>query len=221
MSDDAARQVPTSSDLSRPVATGSDSEYSLSIEEALARYEAAGLPRTTRSIQRYCAKGDLDAHRVETPFGEKFVITPASVDRHIAYIHEVRPVATGRDMPRQVAAAVAPETIVEKANGFAATRGDEPRPPATIEPMSRPVAATDDRYVALLEKENDFLREQVAVKDEQIRGLGGLIQQSNGLTGSLHKLLTPLIGRRGAAPSEERVHTYMPDDEAGDNDPTA
>lgn len=31
-------------------------------------------------------KGDLDAHRVETPFGEKFLITAASVDRHIAYI---------------------------------------------------------------------------------------------------------------------------------------
>ena len=51
-------------DLPRPAATSDDSDYSLSIEEALARYEAAGLPRTTRSIQRYCAKGDLDAHRV-------------------------------------------------------------------------------------------------------------------------------------------------------------
>src|SRR5260221_5564719 len=60
------------------------------MEDALARYEQAGLPRTSRSIQRYCAKGDLDCHRVETPFGVKFLITPASVDRHIAYIKEVR-----------------------------------------------------------------------------------------------------------------------------------
>jgi hypothetical protein len=84
MSDDNQRQEgATSPDLSRPAATSGDSEYSLSIEEALALYEAAGLGRTTRSIQRYCAKGDLDAHRVETPFGEKFLITPASVERHI------------------------------------------------------------------------------------------------------------------------------------------
>src|SRR6266436_4864305 len=96
-------EATTTSDLSRQAATTDDSEYSLSIEEALIRYEAAGLPRTTRSIQRYCAKGDLDAHRVETPFGEKFLITPASVDRHIAYINEVRLVMTGRGMPRQVA----------------------------------------------------------------------------------------------------------------------
>jgi hypothetical protein len=78
MGDDKTRQEgATSLDLSQHAATSDDSEYSLSIDEALARYEAAGLPRTTRSIQRYCAKGDLDAHRVETPFGDKFLIKPA------------------------------------------------------------------------------------------------------------------------------------------------
>ncbi|MBV9824744.1 MAG: hypothetical protein JO001_03545 [Alphaproteobacteria bacterium] len=73
MSDDNQRQEgATTPDLSRHAATGDDSEFSLSIEDALARYEAAGLPRTMRSIQRYCAKGHLDAHRIETPFGENF-----------------------------------------------------------------------------------------------------------------------------------------------------
>ena len=82
MSDDNPRQeVATSTDLSRHAATSDDIDYSLSVEEALARYETAGVPRTPRSIQRYCAKGDLDAHRVEMPFGDKFLITPASVDR--------------------------------------------------------------------------------------------------------------------------------------------
>ena len=101
--DDQPRHAATSRDLSRQAATSDDTKYSLSIEEALARYEAAGLPRTMRSIQRYCAKGDLDAHRIETTFGEKFLIKPASVDRHISYIHEVRHAATGRDLSRQVA----------------------------------------------------------------------------------------------------------------------
>jgi hypothetical protein len=73
MSDDDPRQeAATSTDVPRHAAIGDDSDYSLSIDEALARYEAAGVPRTPRSIQRYCAKGDLDAHRVETPFGDKF-----------------------------------------------------------------------------------------------------------------------------------------------------
>jgi hypothetical protein len=87
-------------DLSRPVATTPDSDFILSIDDALERYARAGLPRTPRSIQRYCAKGHLDCRRVETGFGEKYLISPASVDKHIAYIEEVRPVATSRDLSR-------------------------------------------------------------------------------------------------------------------------
>src|SRR5918911_3112140 len=94
-------------DTSRQDATRPDSDYSLSIEEAAARYEHAGHPRTDRSIQRYCAKGHLDCRRIETAFGEKYLISPASVAKHIAYIEEVRPVATRRDLPRQVATAAA------------------------------------------------------------------------------------------------------------------
>ena len=89
-------------DPSRQAATNNDSDYSLSIEEALERYDHAGHPRTARSVQRYCAKGHLDCRRMETPFGEKYLINPASVAKHIAYIEEVRPTATGRDETRYV-----------------------------------------------------------------------------------------------------------------------
>src|ERR1700688_1609593 len=90
-------------DTPRPVATSPDSDFTLTIDEALERYARAGLPRTPRSIQRYCAKGHLDSRRIETAFGEKYLISPASIDKHIAYIEEVRPVATSRDKSRQVA----------------------------------------------------------------------------------------------------------------------
>ena len=89
-------------DLSRQAATSPDSEYTLTIDEALQRYDHAGHPRTARSVQRYCALGHLDCRRMETPFGEKYLISPASVAKHIAYIEEVRPTATGHDMSRQV-----------------------------------------------------------------------------------------------------------------------
>ena len=56
-------------DLSRPVATTPDSEYSLSVDDAAERYDHAGHPRTIRAIQRYCAKGDLDCRRMETQSG--------------------------------------------------------------------------------------------------------------------------------------------------------
>jgi len=62
-------------DQSRPAATTPDSDFILSIDEALVRYAKAGHPRTPRSVQRYCAKGHLECRRLETPYGEKYLIT--------------------------------------------------------------------------------------------------------------------------------------------------
>jgi hypothetical protein len=222
MSDDKERQEATTSrDLSRHAATSGDSDYSLSIEDALALYEAAGLPRTMRSIQRYCAKNHLDAHRVETPFGEKFLITPASVERHIAYVKEVRSVATSRDLSRHAATTVALENRDDSNTEVAATGDDQPRQAATEEdlshpvapqpePVSRPVAANGD-YVAQLEKrlgdkegEIGFLRTEITVKNEQIKDLTERARETNVLIGGLQKMLTPLLGR---AEAPKTTHT--------------
>jgi hypothetical protein len=89
---------PMTDDMSRPVATTPDSDFTLTIDEALEQYARAGLPRTPRSIQRYCAKGHVDCRRRETSFGEKYMISPTSVAKHIAYIEEVRPIATSTDL---------------------------------------------------------------------------------------------------------------------------
>jgi hypothetical protein len=93
---DADQQVT----LSRHVAPSPD-DYSLTIEESALRYEHAGHPRTTRSIQRYCAQGHLECIRQEPSFDEKYLITAASVARHIAQIEEITR-ATSRDRARQV-----------------------------------------------------------------------------------------------------------------------
>ena len=49
-----------------------------------------------RAIQKYCALSKLDCHKVETETGEKYLVAPYSVERHITYIKEVRTVANGR-----------------------------------------------------------------------------------------------------------------------------
>jgi hypothetical protein len=118
-------------DPSRPVATSHDSEYSLTIEDAGALYQQAGLSRTPRTIQRYCEKGHLVSRLVDTSFGsEKYLITPASVTRHIAYLKEVRPASTGRGLSRHDATDV-----------VAQHTHDEPRHEASTSPdLSRPVA---------------------------------------------------------------------------------
>lgn len=187
-----------SDDQPRPAATSDDTEYSLTIEDAAQLYERAGLPRTLRTIQRYCAKGHLDSHRIETPYGEKFLITPASVMKHIAYIEEVRPVAAGRDEPRPVATGrdtrETPTTV-------------EPRQPPTSRDEPRPAATSDDmssRYVTGLERENDFLRGQITVKDDQIKDLTERARETNHVIAGLQKMLTPLLGRTSAQSSPDR-----------------
>lgn len=173
-------------DLSRHAAASLDSDYSLSIEDAAVLYERAGHPRTLRSIQRYCAKGHLDCRRMETPFGEKFMIAPESVNKHIAYIEEVRPVSTGRDLPRPDATHVAPP-------GHAEIAAPSQPQPATPDDLSRHVAA-HARYIERLEGENEFLRKQVSVKDDQIKDLTERARETNHLIAGLQKMLTPLLG---------------------------
>ena len=188
-------------DTPRQVATGLDTEYSLTIDDAAAMYERAGLPRTLRSIQRYCAKGDLDAHRVETAYGEKFLITPASVKKHIAYIEEVRYATAGRDEPRPVATGRNEEALNTSGSRQPVSGRDEPRQDAASGEMM-------SRYVARLEGENEFLRGQIAVKDDQIKEQTERARETNILIGGLQKMLTPLLGRGSTSPLD---HSQQPD----------
>jgi hypothetical protein len=120
----------TTNDQPRLVATPNDSDFTLTIDDALALYAEAGIPRTPRSIQRYCAKEHLTSRRIETEFGEKYLITRASVEKHIAYIKEVTP-ATSRDVPRPVATTVAAENKNDTPRQEPATTTDQPRHVAT------------------------------------------------------------------------------------------
>ena len=110
--DDQNFSVAPSRDLSRQDATDNDTDFSLSLEEVAERYDRAGHPRTLRSLQRYCASGHLDARKIATTMGDKYLVTPQSVARHIAQIVEfsqLGAVATGRDTSRLVATITAPE----------------------------------------------------------------------------------------------------------------
>lgn len=192
-----------SDDQSRPVATSDDKDFTLTIEAALERYARAGLPRTPRSIQRYCAKGHLQCRLMETPFGEKYLITPESIDKHIAYVEEVRQAATSPDMPRPVATSrdesrqvATPETAAKAPESHLANTVVAPD-------LSRPVAA---EYVTRLEGENDFLRKQIGVKDEQIKDLTERARETNHLIAGLQKMLTPLLGSHTKPPTGDNVN---------------
>jgi hypothetical protein len=166
-----------------------DHEYSLSVEQAAELYAAAGHPRTKRAIQKYCALTKLDCHKVETETGEKYLVAPYSVARHLAYINEVRTDATSRDQTRTDATVRA----LEDNDGQPTNGNEQPRTDAAVRPM-------DDRFIALLENENSFLRAQVEKKDEQISALLDRDKETNTLIHRLQAMLAPLL----VAPSERR-----------------
>jgi hypothetical protein len=174
----------------RPAATTDEHTFLLSVEEAADRYAAAGHPRTIRAIQKYCRRGDLESQKVETTYGERYLITPASIDRHIAMIIE-RSQAAGLEQTR-------PAATVRS--------GDSPEKlslegPENVREQPRPVATEfQDRYVTHLEEENKFLREQNTVLLERVK-------ETNILTGRLQEMLTPLLGASDrAVKSSERDH---------------
>jgi len=168
----------------RPAASTDEHAFLLSVEEAADRYAAAGHPRTIRAIQKYCGRGDLESQKVETTFGHRYLITPESIDRHIAQIIE-RSQTNVREQPRPAAFV---RSAKQQGHG-----SDEPS--ATLREQPRPDAA-DDRYVALLERDNEFLRGQVSAKDDQIK-------QANVLTQGLQRLIASLTGNPDPAAQPE------------------
>jgi hypothetical protein len=71
------------------------------------------------------------------------------------------------------------------------TGRDEPRHDAAE-------SETVSRYVERLEGENEFLRGQIGVKDDQIKDLTERARETNHLIAGLQKMLTPLLGRAGS-----------------------
>jgi hypothetical protein len=162
---------------------------SLTVEEAAQRYEEAGVPRTIRRVQKYCARGDLQCRKVETEFGEKYIITAESIDRHIAQIRDAL-VAAGRAPARSDA----PERTPEFRDIL------PPKPPTPPDAPARPNASGRD-YVEQLERrigekddEIQFLRSEVGVKNDQIKDLTERARETNHLIAGLQKMLTPLLG---------------------------
>ena len=214
MSDDVL-PVATRRDEPRQVATSPD-QYTLTIDEAARRYEHAGHPRTIRSIQRYCAKGHLDCLRQETTFGDKYLITPESVARHIAQIDELAS-ATRRDQSRQVATNIAPpqhENVAEIGARQAGAPTDDPsRHDATSRDRSGPVAGDDrgapalpppdtryveqleirigekDKVISMLTSELDTKNHQIVAQNQQIGVMLEREKETNYLMQGFQKLM--------------------------------
>lgn len=222
-------------DTPRPAATELDSpDFTLTIEDTLQLYANAGHPRTPRTIQRYCALGHLECRKVTTTLGDKYFVSPQSVTRHIAQIAEMRDIgmrATMHDMSRTVAtdrdASTPVAQTVEAAHEVKETgaphdtprqvnsaTSDELRQGAT--PQNTPNqldGAMTAKYMQTIERENEFLREQVQTKDKQITELSARFSETQRLVAGLQRMIAPLLGQadpyRAASP-ESGEHRDQP-----------
>ena len=209
-------------DMSRPAATGSDTDYTLSLEEVSDRYAKAGHPRTLRSLQRYCVNGHLDAQKIATATGDKFLVTPLSVARHIAQIEELTALdsaATGRDTPRPVATPIAAQDSAQEEEPPTSTADDMPRQAPTgadkqhkkrqrhrtCRAMSRGL----EREVEQAKDERDFLREQIDRKDRTIDSLLERDRETNFLIRGLQELI-PRLGIGRSEPPQSRQPDAQP-----------
>ena len=158
--------------------TGFEPVYSLDLNEVSAHFDEALLPRSRRTLLRYCQHQKLDCTKVETMHGEQYFVSEPSVQRLIAEILERErftrppkgdiPHETRQGTPGHVA--VGPAQI-QPANVQPDTVGQtEAKPPADQgEPRQvDELASVDERLLKQLERENGLIRDQLEKKDAQI-----------------------------------------------------
>lgn len=153
MPDGSAAHGLPSPDMSGHVQPNPPTPFTLTVEEAVARYAQLGHPRNPRSIRRFCQQGTIDCRKVSTSnFSELYLIDPASIERHVKEIAETFPTPL-RDMSTH----------------------DLPSPDKAGQDRPRPETKDqfvhDTRYVALLEKVNADQAEQLKIKDSQIASM--------------------------------------------------
>ena len=101
----------TINDTSRNDAAERDqARHTLSAEETSAIFADAGVPRSVRTVQRYCQKGHLACITVDTEISEKYLIDRNSVERRIKELQQLDRIlsstgdATSREETRHGAA---------------------------------------------------------------------------------------------------------------------
>jgi hypothetical protein len=65
------------------------SQYTLTVEEASKIFISAGIPRSPRTVVRYCSNKHLDCIKVDTERNEKYLVSPSSLDTRIEELKQV------------------------------------------------------------------------------------------------------------------------------------
>jgi len=193
--------------------TGAKPVFSLDMNQVSLLFDEAQLPRSRRTLLRYCQHDKLDCTKVETLHGEQYFVSEASVERLVAEILErerftrLPQVDNYPGAPGQTPAGL---VALEKENPHPGSDGQGTADPGQTgqETAPRP-ALTDERLIKQIEGENDLLRTQMEVKDKQIERMNSQIDDLIERGREDKHLLQNFQRKLGmlAAPEEGRVYS--------------
>ena len=168
-----------------PVAVLADAlDYTLTVPQArelfLSRQRKVPAPRT---LQGYCAEAKIAGQKIHTTTGVEWLINAASLDRFI----ESQQVITSAPPP--LPAPHAPQQVEKPLNDAPATSAISAARGASPAPVAEAGIEMLKKEIGYLERENAILREQVTMKDDQIK-------QGNILTLGLQRMVQQLTGGR-------------------------
>lgn len=202
MTDDV-RHSPT------PLDIGDDQVPLVTLDVVATHFSAAGLPRSMRTLQRYCASGTLECIKEATETGDTYFVSGASIDSAITALKQLhdakgwrRHAATKRAMSGDVDQAGA-SRIEGDIDGHRPTASDD----AALQLTPRPASSGTDTsgYVAQLkarleekDEEIDFLREELIDRRGQIRDMKGIIDGQNQLLEAIQTNLAPIFNALAA-----------------------
>lgn len=74
--------------------------HSLNIPQVVELFSELGVPRSKRSVQRFCEQGHLDSIPIKGPRGDQFFINRESVERYAEELRQIKAVASIAGEPR-------------------------------------------------------------------------------------------------------------------------
>jgi hypothetical protein len=185
-------EPPPQHDVSRHDDTVS--QYTLTVEEASQTFKNAGIPRSPRTIIRYCSLKHLNCIKVDTERNEKYLVSPPSVSARIEELQQV-----------MAASHVAPRPdITRRVESYPDTSGNDSTRPdmSRNDDQAKQLAQLESR-VGELGRENEELKyinrdleitnrvkDTVLKKaEQQLNGARGQLMRFNRAVGELATIL--------------------------------
>lgn len=127
----------------------------------------------------------------DTPRPAATAIAPPPVDDQSRPAATSAPVATFTTDPSQSMPSDAQAELHRDLSRHDATE------PSILKPEALPAidTAMAEKYVATVERENEFLRGQIAAKDQQITDLSARFSETQRLVAGLQRMIAPLLGQ--------------------------